>query len=168
MVGGRFGDRGAQDRQHGGEAERSAAIPVMRMSLRMTLVAALIVLALALNGGASCLVDMVMNGPVAVDVIVDPGLQSRDLLGDFIEAIRRDGTIRERQRNRRHQDARQVKQRHKSGDAASYLAGRDSKHSITALDQGVRACTRQRIVPARRPFGKVGEWTDRSPSGAAR
>ena len=77
----------------------------------MTLAAGptLALLAPALNGGARCLVDVMMNGSVAVHVNVD--LRSCDLLGDFIEAIGGDGTIRERESNRRHDDAGKVNQR---------------------------------------------------------
>ena len=88
----------------------------------MTLAAgsALTVLARALDGGA--LVGVMMNGSVGVDVnmIVNVALdmESRDLLGDLIEAIGRNGAVRTRERNRRHDDAGKVDQRDKARDAA--------------------------------------------------
>lgn len=52
MVGGRLVDGAARCRQHGGEPEQSAAIPVMGMALGMTLAApAFTLLALVLKGG---------------------------------------------------------------------------------------------------------------------
>src|SRR5580693_5233108 len=100
----------------------------------MTLAAGpdLTLLALALNGGARCLVDVMMNGPVAMDVNMlvnmTRDLQRRDLLGDFIEAIGRDGAVRAGKRQRRHDDASKVGQRDQGRDAASCPAGRNSKH----------------------------------------
>ena len=77
-----------------------------------------------------------MNRSVAVDVnmIVTLNLQSCDLLGDFIEAIGRDGTVSAGERNRRHDDASKIDQRDQPRDAASCPAVRNSKHPITAPD----------------------------------
>jgi hypothetical protein len=135
MVGGGFDNASAQCRHYGGEPEQSAAIPVMGMALGLALAAvpALIFLALAMDGGGG-LVDVLMNGSVTVDVNVNMDLQSCDLLGDFIEAIGRGGTIRECERNRRRDDACKVDQRNKGRDAASRQACHNSKHRITALD----------------------------------
>jgi hypothetical protein len=118
------------------------------MTWRVTLAAAgaaAILLALALGDGACRLVDVVVNGAVGVDVdvLVALDLQRRHLLDDFIEAIGRDGAICEGQRSRRHHNASKVKQRHKSGDAASYPAGRNSKHRLTALNLSVLERTRR-------------------------
>jgi hypothetical protein len=107
--------------------------------------AAVTLLALALGDGACHLVDVVVNGAIGVDVdvLVALDLQRSDLLDDFIEAIGRQGAIRERQRSRRHHNASNVKQRHKSSNAASYPAGRNSKHRLTALDLSVLEGTRR-------------------------
>ena len=139
MVGGGFDDASAQRRHYGGEPEQSAAIPVMDMALGLAwglaLAAgpALIFPALRMDGGG-CLVDVMMNGSVAVHVHVSMDLQRRDLLGDFIEAIGRNGTIRECERNRRHDDAGKVDQRDEGRDAAPCPACHNSKHRIATLD----------------------------------
>jgi hypothetical protein len=103
-----------------------------------------------------------MNGSVAVhmDVNMNLDLQSRDLLGDLIEAIGRGGTIRECERSRRRDDAGKIDQRDQARDAATCPAGHNSKHRITTLDQSVLRTTRGQIVPAWRPFGKIGRGTE--------
>jgi hypothetical protein len=133
MVGGRLVDGTAQARQHGDESERSAAAPIMGMGLGMTLAGPAFSLpVLARSGCARRLVDVVMNGSVAVHVNMD--LRRRDLPGDFIEAIGRDGTVRECKRRRRHEDAGKVGERDNTRYAPCCPAGEDSKHRITAFD----------------------------------
>ena len=127
MVGSRFGDGTTQCRQHSREPEQSAATRIMGVPLAAH---SACFPALALNGGGCILVDVMMSRSVAVHVNVD--LKRRDLLGNFVETIGRDGTVRERQRNRRHDDARKVSQRHKGRNAACSPAGHHSKHRITA------------------------------------
>jgi hypothetical protein len=92
-----------------------------------------ILLARAGNGGACCLVDVMVHGSVAVDVNV--AWRGSDLRGDLIEAIGSDGAVRECKSNRRHEDAGQVNERDKAREPAYCVAGQDSKHRTTAFDR---------------------------------
>jgi hypothetical protein len=105
------------------------------MGLGMTLAGpALSLPVLARDDCARRLVDVMMNGSVAVHVNMNLDLRRRDLPGDFIEAIGRDGTVGECKRRRRHEDAGKVGQRDKTPYAPCCPAGQDSKHRITAFD----------------------------------
>jgi hypothetical protein len=113
MEGGRLLDGAAQDREDGREAEQSAAIRIMRMTLAAG--PALAFMTFALDGGGRFLVDVLMNRSVAMDVNMD--LRGFNL-SDFVKAV--GGAVRECNRDGRQNDARNVDQRDKARDAASY------------------------------------------------
>lgn len=101
-----------------------------------------------------------MNRSVAVHVNmlldVTLNLQSRNLLGDLVEAKGRNGTVRERKRNRRHDDAGKVEQRYQACDTASCPAGWNSKHHpVTGAQFSMLETTLREIMPAWTSFGKI-------------
>ena len=101
-----------------------------------------------------------MNRSVAVhvnmlfDVTLD--LHSRNLPGDLVEAIGRDGAIRECERNRRQDDAGKVEQRDKARDTASCPAGWNSKHHpVTGAQFSMFETKPGQIMPVWASFGKI-------------
>jgi hypothetical protein len=127
-------------RQHCGETEQSAAVPVMGVATGLAVVTgpALSVAAIALDGSARRLVQVMMHSSVRMHVHG----RSSDLRSNFIEAVGRGRPAPERERKRRHDDARKVNQRGQGRSAPSRQAGQNSKHRVTALDHPAYSHTR--------------------------